>query len=73
MTDRALSEKIGCEPTAITTRRKLLNIPKYALRVDWAQWDSIIGVEPNFIVAKKIGCPLNLVKKRRVQKMSSNP
>ncbi|WP_319760580.1 hypothetical protein [Maridesulfovibrio sp.] len=75
--DGVLAARIGCLEAAVQKRRKKLGIPAWIKtdegiklggkprRINWSEWDHLLGSDTDFEVAKIIGCQAPTVAKRR--------
>jgi hypothetical protein len=72
-TDQALAKEMKCAVRTVQKRRMKLGINAFKdsgnegkpRKIDWEKWDKILGSAPDWEVAKKIGCSIRPVEKRR--------
>jgi hypothetical protein len=73
-TDQDIAQKIGCTVKTVERRRGKLGIASYRDsgrrgripdKIQWAKWDEELGRAPEWEVAKRIGCSVSPVEKRR--------
>jgi hypothetical protein len=74
-TDQSLARKMDRAVTTVQKRRRELGIGAFResghrgkpRKIEWEAWDKLLGTAPDWEVAKKIGCSIRPVEKRRAK------
>jgi DNA-binding Lrp family transcriptional regulator len=74
-TDQSLALEINCTAETVRKRRKELRIKSFGesghrgkpRKIDWEPWDKYLGTASDWEVAKKMGCSVSPVRRRRAK------